>query len=846
MSAANTGEPLTAAGVVGLSTLRASAKRSGRTVGRFGVGFAAVAAVADEVEVRSTTGSVRFSRAMTAEAVAALPSLAGELAEREGRVPLLRLPFPTGGRPADGFDTEVRVVVREAEVPVVAAALAAVDPTLLLVLPGLAKLDIDGRLLLVEVDGRDVVVDGVRWRVVRREGDLDPALLAHRPVEERTQTRWSVVCAVPVTPTGRPLPLPAGVDAVVRAPTPTDDPLSLPALLAASLPLGPDRRRVAPGALRDAVLRHAAQALVDLVEGLADDPSRLCFVPGPLGAGEVDAALGSAALQAFRLAPVLAGGRRARDAVVLEGASPALVELLEDLLPGVLPHDWSGARWAAPLRALGVRRMDLAELTEVLAGIERPPSWWGRLYAALPPDADQLGALPVPLVGGRLAPGPRGLLLADAAVDLSALGLRVVDPAAAHPLLLRLGAVEAKPRALLEDPRVRAAVEHALDEEDPAPLVEAVLGLVGAAGVRPGELPWLADLPLPDTRSQWRPAGELLLPNGPLAAVVDTSAGFGVVAAGTAHDDVLAAVGVLRGFAVVPVDAADDVDGLNAWLADLPRGQEPGLVVRDLDLVRDDAWPQALSMLESSLTPYAVWWLGRHPVLDGQCPLDLRLPGSDPLLSGLYDETHHRLAGRLGARTTVAEVDPDELLERLADPTREVGRNQLRALYAVLAAADLDPPDRVRAVLDGELLVVPAEDAVVVDRPDLLARVAPYAVLPVPLPLAADLAEALDVALASEVVPAVDPGGRPVRWREVCDLDAPGWVVVHDRLAAPTAGGEQVPVNWVVAGDVDHVVGTAGMARAIAWRRGDWAARHAVAARLRGDNDPAEGDLDRV
>src|SRR3712207_8395466 len=38
---------------------------------------------------------------------------------------------------------------------------------------------------------------------------------------------------------------------VVRAPTPTDDPLSLPALLAASLPLGPDRRRVQPGPLTD-------------------------------------------------------------------------------------------------------------------------------------------------------------------------------------------------------------------------------------------------------------------------------------------------------------------------------------------------------------------------------------------------------------------------------------------------------------------------------------------------------------------------------------------------------------------------------------------------------------------
>ena len=846
LSAANTGQPLTADAVVGLSTLRASAKRGGRTVGRFGVGFAAVAAVSDEVEVRSTSGSVRFSRALTAEAVAGLPSLAGELAAREGRVPLLRLPFASAGRPPEGFDTEVRVVVRAVAVPAVAAALAGIDPTLLLVLPGLSRLEIDDRVLTVEPDGPDVVVAGVRWRVVRREGVLDPALLAGRPVEERAQTRWSVLCAVPVTAAGVPLPLPDGIHAVVRAPTPTDDPLSLPALIAASLPLGPDRRRVAPGPPRDAVLGHVADALVELVEGLADDPARLRFVPGPLGAGEVDAALGSAVLQAFRVAPVLAGDRLARDAMALEGATPDLVELLGDLLPGVLPHEWSELRWAQPLRALGVRRIDLAELTEVLAGIDRPAAWWGRLYAALPPDADQLGALPVPLVGGRLAPGPRGLLLADAAVDLSALGLRVVDPAAAHPLLLRLGAVQAEPRALLEDPRLRAAVEQALDEQDPGPLVEAVLGLVGAAGVRPGELPWLAELPLPDTEGQWRPAGELLLPDGPLAAVVDTSAGFGVVAPGTAHDEVLAAVGVLRGFAVVLLEAADDVDGLDEWLESLAPGTEPGPVVRDLDLVRESAWPQALSMLEPSLTPYAVWWLGRHRVLDGQCPLDLRLPGSDPLLAGLYDETQHPLAARLGARTTIAELDADDVLERLADPDRQVGREQLRALYAVLATAAVDPPDRVRAVLEGKLAVVPAEDAVVVDRPDLLARVSPYAVLPVPLALAADLAEALDVALASEVVPTLDPGGRPLPWRWVCDMDAPGRVVVHDWLAAPTAGGELVPVSWLVAGGVDHVVGADGMARALAWRLGDWDARHALAARLRGANDPAEGDLDRV
>jgi len=233
------------------------------------------------------------------------------------------------------------------------------------------------------------------------------------------------------------------------------------------------------------------------------------------------------------------------------------------------------------------------------------------------------------------------LLLSDAVVDLTPLGLRVVHPDAAHPLLLRLGAGEADPRSLLEDPRVRAAVDAAVDEEDPGPIVAAVVALVGAADLRAGELLWLAALVLPDDEGEWRPAGELLLPTGPLARVVDTEAGFGVVRAGFAHDDVLGALGVLRGFSTARVeDGVEDVDGLDDWLASLAPGEEPGLVVRDLELVRDEAWPEALDILEQSgllALPYVRWWLAGAPVLDGRRPRSLRVPGTDPLLEGLYD-----------------------------------------------------------------------------------------------------------------------------------------------------------------------------------------------------------------
>jgi hypothetical protein len=571
---------------------------------------------------------------------------------------------------------------------------------------------------------------------------------------------------------------------------------------------------------------------------LADDPTRLSFVPVPLAAGEVDAVLSAAVLAALREAPVLAGGRVARDAVVLEPASAELVEVLTDVLPGLLPASWSSRRWSAPLASLGVRRLDLAGLTEVLAGLDRPPAWWRSLYAALPPDTEALGALPVPLSDGRVAAGPRGVLVADAPVDLSPLGLRVVHPEAVHPLLLRLGAVEAQPRALLEDPRVRAAVEAATEEEDPAPIVDAVLGLVAAAGVRAGELAWLSALPLKDEHGEWRPAGELLLPGGALSRVMDGSAGFGIAARGAVHDDVLAAVGVLVGFAAVPVDLAEDVDGLDAWLASLPPGAEPGHVVRDLDLVRADAWDEALSLLHRDgllRLDYVRWWLPAHPVLGGRRPVDVRTPDSDPLLAGLYDVSTSPWAAMLGARQSLVGVvhdDPAGLLSRLADPSRSVERDQLRAVHALLAevAKDIEPPDAVRAVVDGSLEVVSAGDAVIVDRPDLLPRVAPYAVVPVPLSSAVALADLLDVALASEVVPAFSPSGGPS----------------HERLLAPTCGGDSVEVLWVLDGETDHVVGVEGQARALAWRAGAWHRRAEVAAQLRGDGSPAEHDLDPV
>ncbi len=205
--AANTGAALDAAGVEALSTLRASAKRDGASVGRFGVGFAAVLAVTDEPAVLSRRGGVRWSLGDARSLVLAEPALADELTRREGHLPLLRLPFAAAGQPPEGYDTAVVLPLRDAAAGDLARRLLGdVDDALLLALDGLAELDIevDGevRALTARRDGPYVLVDDdgtvTRWHVVRRSGRLDPRLLADRPVEERARPAWSLSWAVPV------------------------------------------------------------------------------------------------------------------------------------------------------------------------------------------------------------------------------------------------------------------------------------------------------------------------------------------------------------------------------------------------------------------------------------------------------------------------------------------------------------------------------------------------------------------------------------------------------------------------------------------------------------------------
>ncbi|MFH8405187.1 sacsin N-terminal ATP-binding-like domain-containing protein [Streptomyces sp. NPDC018019] len=988
--ASNTGAPLDATGVESLSTLRASAKRETEaavSVGRFGVGFSAVLAVSDEPALIGRTGGVRWSlteaRELASQFAAHSPGLGGELRRRDGHVPVLRLPFPAEGSAPQGYDTSVVLPLRDgAAHELTVRLLAGIDAALLLTLPGLAEVVIetpDGvRELRRRQEGAYTVIEDSergtsRWRVRSESGTLGPELLADRPVEERLRPNWAVTWAVPVDAEGAPV-RPATAP-VVHAPTPTDEQHGLPALLIASFPLEPTRRRVAPGALTDHLVRRAAEAYAALLAAWQPvSAGTIDLVPGPLGQGELDNELRRQVLELLprvrflpsaaapttpspvtqplqavpgtsgpdELAPGEGGGwggargeedayvLRPVDAELVEGAGADTVRVLAELFPSLLP---AGLERRPELRALGVARVPLGEVVDRLAGVERAPAWWWRLYDSLAgTDPERLSGLPVPLAGsatedGRAARttiGPRQVLLplpesgeggaADRHRTLARLGLKVAHPDAVHPLLEKLGATPANPRAVLTTPQVRAAVAGSLDaaEDDYAfgfdgepgglggeELAEAVLGLVRDAHLAPGDEPWLAALALPDEDGEPAPAGELVLPGSDFERVIREGE-LAAVDAGFAErwgEQPLTAVGVLAGFALVrapdvvldpdelePRDGdftePDDVgvlDAVDVWCEDvldgLPETPVPPVAteivaVRDLDLVDDDAWPQALAMLSrpplrDALTapvrvllpdgttelvrPYTAWWLRGHPVLDGRRPAGLRAAGGDPLLAGLYEsadagEVDAQVLRALGVRTSVAALleEPGgaaELLARLADPAREVDSAQLHALYGVLA--DLDPeqvtlPDELRAVVDGEARVVDAAEAVVADAPDLMPLVAGLPLLPVRPARAAELAELFQVRRLSEVfaAPVTSEGTRhevPEPVRTLLGPDTPHSYVEHEELTVED--GTELDWRRTPDGTV-HAATLEGVAAGLAWAAGQWPRRFETAALL--------------
>lgn len=849
---ANTGEALTRQGVEALASLRASAKQDG--VGRFGVGFAAVLTVSDAPRIVSTSGSVAFDARRTREEFGAT-----------GRVPVLRLAWPTDETPPDGFATEVRLPLRDGVDPgQLLRDFAGQVTDLLLSLDGLARIEIGGDVWRKSSDEAWQTIDGpggvTRWVVVRDSGELP----ADAGLGAEARPQWTVCWALQVNEHNEPLPLEQDV---LHAPTPTDERLSLPARLIATLPIESSRRRVRPGVAADHVLAAAASLYPKLL-GFFGDVERVKAVPLPrFPLSEVDDRLRQLVLGELRSARWVRAQSgdflTPAEARLLPVPSRELAEAIADRISGLACAELAAPEWSVAMAAVDVVRFGLSDVVDQLAGVDYPPTHWRVIYAALakildndPNVRDDLGALPVPLADGRTVPGPRGLLIGDAME-----GVRVVHPDAVHPLLERLGARRAGADELLRSlvPQVENSLDDAESGLDTSGLVHTVLRLVSEAGVRPGEEPWLGALALPDAEGEYRRADELMLPHAPFRAVLADDAPLGVLAADLADAwpaHVLAATGVLDSFTIVvdesPTgpdhDLADEAD----WWDDQPEPPARLEAIRDLDLIADDAWPAAIRLLNSDPDTwrvmrggYTAWWIAHHALLADEPPAYWRLPDAAEL-AGLYDvaptDLEPELQRLMGVRAELvveSTEDAEDLLARLADPDRAVSRGATLRAYVALAEAvrdevvdpdDLDPPDAVRTT-DGEV----TDNGVVLDAPWLAPLTDAY--VAVDADLAQPLAQLLDVPLASEVTPArPDSVGEPVAWRDLgavvdaCDLAGipvpPGGPIVHEQL---TVAGREVP--WWVDADVVHTADeTAGLARALAWSTDRWDDRHLLAA----------------
>ncbi len=820
--AANDGAPLTAAGVVGLSTLRASAKRSGTTVGRYGVGFAAVLAVTDAPSIGSRgLPSVRWSVADTTAEVAAVPALQQELAARGGHVPALRLPFE--GPPLEvptGYDTVVRLPLRDAALA--RRLLAAVDETLPLVLPGLASLRVEDREITAARTGSEVVLDGRRWASASRSGVASPALMAGRPPEERPE--WQVSAYAPVSST-------LTVPQALRAPTPTDEMISLPVVLAVTAPLEPTRRRLVPGPLTDLLLGVAGEVVAELLPAL-DDP--LPLVPTGLAANEVDAAVRASLVAALPGVPVLPGFQL----LDLGAATEAVTALLADSVDGLLPASYASSSKSAALAVLGVRRLDTAAVVDLLRQGSRSPTEWREVYAALAdaPDRDALGSLPVPLADGRVVTGCRGALLPDEPLppEVAGLPLRVVHPLAAHPLLERLGAVPATAAGLLADPALRAAAEDAEEYDDG--LARGVLALVRAAGEAPG---WVAETLLLPGEDGPEVAGDLLLAGGLLDRAGADLPRLAAPSWLEAETACLAGVLDLPGVEVADVPAD--------WPALLGAPPVEVTVLRDLELATD--LPVLLAGLAADRTrrrvlvdapSYSAWWLGTHGAL-GLSAGEYALPGD---LDGLYavpPAYDLELLRALGVRTRLADVlaDPEatgDLLDRLGDADRAVTAARARAIYLAAAerwSGDEDAPDPPLAVRDSLGAVSPR--AVVVDVPDLLPLLGDRAPLVVPVRRARAVADLLDLDLLTGGVGAPEHDGLETAVPQRFSALVPDAPAAYRRCTKLVQDGVALPWRWY-AGTLYAT--DEGLAAGIAWAAGAWPSRHLLAA------DPA--DLPRL
>lgn len=909
LTVANTGHPLTADGVAGLASLRASGKSAStrepagaHEVGRFGVGFAATLTLSDEPLIVSTDGGLRFSAADTLSAV----TIEG-VPIPGGRVPVLRLPSAATAEVPDGYVTAVVLPLRDDEaVAATRRLLGEVGDPMLLALPALAAIEVHDELAGAEPRVVRDVHD--TWITMRRTGIHDPSDLAGHQGADSVRRQWQLTWAIPralatTSPTALGLSLGAGgpvVPEVVHAPTPSQEVLRWPALLIADLPLDPGRQHVQPGPATDRIVQAAAEAYTDLVALLARDPHvptarLLACLPDGAPAGWLEVALRQQLVELLPDVPCLRSVEanapvRPRDAVVL---SPPVSDDLTVLaaVAGVLSAVVAAPAASVPLlQRIGVRRTDLAEIVE--SWPEADEGGWVASYARLavlagtPEGREALARIPVPLQGGeglrgvdgRVRRGARGVVLPDPSVPSQVLdalareGLPVPaddvlrEPAAVD-LLTRLGARPATPADVLSDPRVADICSRAADIDHPEILTASLLDLVVAAGDEGGALPWLGYLLVPDADGDLVEAALLTLPGSAMSRCFDAES-VGEVASEWAQRwpvwawqrlGVAAAVPVLVTVHGAPHPSVADLDGLDEWLAAVGGGPQEHVLVRDLDLVDDNAWATVVDLLRGDplgrrawdpvrvpgldglQSSYLVWWLRERLELAGSRGLG----ACTPALDGLTDAPEWTqqlptpVQRELGIVTAAADLGPTDWTRLLSTPSRPTRASLLalwRAMSGVEPPVDAYPPTQVWA-LGADLEPTRTNNAVVLDDARWLQRADLGPRLIMRAQVALPWADTLDLDLASEraagVVTTTGTAASVPGFVHERFVDAPRSWWRHDGLAV-----DGQPVRWWVdRAGACHGVDLDSLAQALAFAVNAWPSRYLIARLLQSADD---------
>jgi hypothetical protein len=588
---ANTGAPIDLAGVQSMAAMRASAKGSDATVGRFGVGFAAVLAITDAPAIASRDVGVRFSRHDSAELMRHDASLADLVADRQP--PVLRLPFSydtsTVGRDSalDAYDTVVVLPWRDSEARGRAVeALAAVDDALFIALPDLVELVIengesdvaerwtasrDDDVLSLTVNGRNS-----RWQLHRSTGAWSDTDRSHAAAEVRSRQSWSLTWAVPVTSEAAVARWPADSTgrspaAVVHAPTPTDEPLAFPALLVGDFPVDATRRRLQHGAMTDVMLDAAVERYVDVVRAVSQlhGVDAVKLVPNPDLVGPVDGRLRDGVREQLSRTPWVprASDRTPASPSELVTVEPAAAELVAVLAPHV--SDLVAPEWmphVSTLRGLGLTSRTWPDVWDVVARVDVGAETWHAIYAAASDlGASSLEGMPVLLGGGRIVRDARRCVAPSSEAtdaDLQALGLAVVDRVAMHPLLERLGTRSFEPVVHLGAAFVSQVEGAAHDDPlEARELVSAAAAALASSGVLPGQIAGLGAVLVPTESGDWLPAARTVLPGTPMAELAADAAARDAAAdvmldatLAADHRDGWLALGVLGALTVVAAD----------------------------------------------------------------------------------------------------------------------------------------------------------------------------------------------------------------------------------------------------------------------------------------------------